>query len=258
MSVNKNILLLIIFFLSHGLKAQFTESISTSRPGASFTPFTTGSNIFQLQTGFIYDTDKNNTSNYSKKGLNYALLVRYGISEVFEVRSSILLRNDKETTSGIESSYGGLALWDIGFRWNVIDGTESGTSFGIQSEFRIDVGPVEYKPERQFANRTIALFTTPITNWLSFTTNLGITWYDGVNTNGLYTLNLGFPLSPKIGGFIEMFGTFNSNNFGKSFDTGIGYLANDNLLFDFSLGFVDRIQTNFFDLGLSWRISTKK
>ncbi len=237
--------------------AQFSETIASSRPGATYTPFTTGKSVFQIQTGFIYDSNKDTSIDYTRNGFSYTLLGRYGIAESFEIRTTAVLRTDNVTSSGSESSYGGFSLLDFGFRWNIIDGVESGTSLGLQSEFRMDVGPDEYRPQRQFANRTMALFTTPITDWLAFSTNLGVSWYDGSGATGLYTLNLGFPITSNLGGFIEMFGSFTGVTFTKSFDTGIGYLVNNNLLIDFSLGFNERIQSNFFDLGLSWRLPKK-
>ena len=248
--------ILILLLCVSEVLAQFTETIASSRPGATYTAFTTGKSVFQIQTGFIYDSNKDTSIDYSRNGFSYALIGRYGIAESFEIRSTAILRTDNVTLSGLESSYGGIALLDFGFRWNIINGVESGTSFGLQSEFRMDVGPDEYKPQRQFANRTMALFTTPITDWLAFSTNLGVSWYDG-GANGLYTLNLGFPITSKLGGFIEMFGSFDGDSFTKSFDTGIGYLVNNDLLIDFSLGFNQRIQSNFFDLGLSWRLQKR-
>jgi len=258
MCVNNRILLIVYLFLSQGVNAQFTESITTSRPGASYTSYTTGKNILQFQTGVAYDTDNDKSIDYARNGISYSLQVRYGITETFEIRSSLILRNDKITTSGSDSSFGGLALFDIGFLWNVIDGRETGTSLGFQTEFRINrVGDANYQIE-ELAPRTIAIFITPINNWLTFSTNLGISWYDiAGKPNGLYTLNLGFPLFSKINGFIEMFGTFTSESFGKNFDTGIGFPVNNNLYLDLSFGFVERVQTNFVDAGLSWRISTK-
>ena len=259
MKILNPFLIVASLFLHVSAFSQFTESITSSRPGASFTPYTDGKGILQLQTGFVYETEKDNSTSYSRRGLSYSLLIRYGVSESFELRSSIVTRKDEETVAGLENTSEGLALWDIGFRWNVIDGTSSGTSLGFQTEFRINrVGSDAYQID-ELGPRTIALFTTPVTDWLTFTTNLGVSWYDIAGSpNGLYTINFGFPISSKIGGFVEMFGTFTSDVLGKSFNTGIGYLANKNLLLDFSLGFADRIQSNFFDLGVSWRLSTKK
>ena len=234
-------------------EAQYSETIVSSRPGVSFTPSTTGKNAFQIQTGFIYNNDKD--TNYKSSAFNYVLLGRYGITETFEIRSAIILRSESRTSSGIENSIAGINLWDIGFRWNVIDGKGTGPAFGIQTEFRINnVGPPEYKTEN-LTSQTILLFSTPINSWLDFSSNLGASWYqDSGSPVGIYTLNFSFPIGNKIGGFIEMFGTFSDGELATSFDTGIGYLVNNNLQLDLSFGIVERIKTNFVDLGLSWRL----
>ncbi len=253
----KHILKIILFLiLTQSVQAQYSETIVSSRPGVSFTPYTTGGKVFQIQTGFIYNGDKDD--NYESSAFNYVLLGRYGITENFEIRSTMILRSESTTSSGIENSTGGLNLWDIGMRWNIINGKGTGAALGIQAEFRINnVGPLEYKTDN-LTSQTILLFSIPINSWLGFTTNLGASWYqDTGSPAGIYTLNFAFPFSNKIGGFIEMFGTFSNGELGTSFDTGIGYLVTKNLQLDLSFGIVDRIQTNFIDLGLSWRLVPK-
>ncbi len=249
----------ILYFISALVISQFTraqtsETIVSSRPGATFTAYTTGQKVFQIQTGVLYSSD--NDTNYESSAFNYVLSGRYGITESFEIRSTMILRSESTTSSGIENSVGGVGLWDIGFRWNIIDGKGSGPALGIQNEFRINnIGPSEFKTDN-LTSQTILLFSAPINSWLGFSANLGASWYgDTGSPLGLYTVNFAFPISNKIGGFVEMFGSFSDEELGTSFDTGISYLINNNLQLDFSIGIVDRIQTNFVDAGLSWRIS---
>ena len=80
------------------------------------------------------------------------------------------------------------------------------------------------------------------------------------NTGG-YVVNLSFPITEKLGGFVETYGNYNPNQYGEDdfsilFDGGLAYLLNPDLQFDVSTGVGDNDGVNswFVDLGVSWRI----
>jgi len=75
--------------------SQYSEQIRTARPGASLGPFTTGKNIFQIQSGI--------TNSNSDFGGGAELNVwrqfnslRYGILETFEIRSAFGFNSNEQ------------------------------------------------------------------------------------------------------------------------------------------------------------------
>lgn len=242
-----------ILVLGH-VHGQYTETIASSRPGASFTPYTTGKQIFQLQTGFLFYKDTS-TPSVRLNGFGYGLQLRYGITENLEVRAATLLRSDKVDFSGSESSFGGLSLLDAGVRWHALNESTTDAMLSFQGEVRFgSVGAPEYQSGNSLSPRILALFSVPVTSWMGFTTNLGLSWYDGIDASGTYTANLSFPLSDSMSTFVEIFGSFDSGS-SVNFDTGLAYLLNNDFQLDLALGFAGDIKNNFVDIGLSWRTS---
>ena len=78
---------------------QYNTTIRSARPGQAFGPFTTGKNIFQIQTGISYDSFKNKDMNLSGNGLGYLLSLRYGLEEKFEIRTAIGVRKDVSSSN---------------------------------------------------------------------------------------------------------------------------------------------------------------
>jgi hypothetical protein len=259
MSSSRSVLLLVSLCLFSNLAdAQYLENIHTARPGASFGAYTTGARVFQVQTGFTYDWKSQKDSENTGNGIGYLLTFRYGVTETFEARASFGARRDNVVVDGVEDDFGGLDLINLGFRWNVIDGKDSGPALSFQQDFRLNAGTSEVYRLSNLAPRTLLLYSMPLTSWLGLTTNLGLVW-DGENPGpfGYYTFNLGFPVANKVSGFVELFGNINDNRFGASFDTGVGYLVNNDLQLDLSVGFVSLFENTatayFVDGGVSWR-----
>ena len=233
----------------------------TARPGASFLPYTTGKNVFQLQTGVFVDWFKDNELDRGN-GFGSFSTLRYGPTERFEVRASFGFRGDRITNQSSESSYGGINVLSAGLKWNVIDGKGSGPALAFQQEFLFNVGTSEEYRITHIAPSTLLLFNMPLTSWLSLTTNLGVIWNgESAKARGYYTFNLAFPLFGKLGGFVELFSFTNDDFFGTSFDTGLAYLINNNFQLDLSYGLVglaDGNDAHFVDGGISWRFGNHK
>jgi len=56
--MNKKILFFFFIGSSHLLNAQYTNVINSNRPGFSESPYSVGSGIYQLETGFFYNSSK--------------------------------------------------------------------------------------------------------------------------------------------------------------------------------------------------------
>lgn len=58
MNMNKKILFFFFICSSYLLNAQYTNVINSNRPGFSESPYSVGSGIYQIETGFFYNSSK--------------------------------------------------------------------------------------------------------------------------------------------------------------------------------------------------------
>lgn len=240
--------------------AQYNETIRTARPGQSFGPFSTGKNIFQIQSGFNFSSANQDVIANEFDGFNYLLSLRYGITETIEIRSAFQFNRDKFTNPGNENTLSGLSVWNVGIRANILNnaGTKK-PSLAFQADARINAVSDDFKAN-DIAPRFQLLHSQPINDWLDLTTNWGLGW-NGTDTRprGFYTFALSFPLAGKWGGFVENYGEIVRGDYDTRFDAGISYLANNDLVFDASFGYGknDGVKDHFIDFGISFRILPK-
>ncbi|CAD5253764.1 MULTISPECIES: transporter [unclassified Imperialibacter] len=234
--------------------AQYNPTIRSARPGQSVGPFTTGKNVFQVQTGGTYNAYS--VGNTDVTGTNYTYLasLRYGILERLEIRSAFALRHDKTSVSDLTA--GGLGMWNAGIRYNLLDGHGEKPSLGIQADARFTAVDEDYKAAN-LAPRIMLIHGQRLTDKLGLTTNWAVAW-TGNNTDPAfnYTVNLSFPLAEKVGSFIENYGTVFNGDFDNRWNTGLSYLVNNDFLLDMSVGYGknDGVSDWFVDAGVSWRI----
>ena len=91
---------------------------------------------------------------------------------------------------------------------------------------------------------------------VSLNYSIGGDWGDGSSSQGAYTIVLGSSFTDKLGGWAELYGTFNNGNEFAT-DFGLAYLLNDYLQLDTSIGIGinDAATDFFFNLGISWKTS---
>ncbi len=110
--MNKGFCLLILSTCSLWTPAQTSEVIRSSRPGQSFTPFSVGKNVFQIQSGVNFNGFDETNSNEDGNGVFFVALARYGITETIEIRSEFQFNRD-QTNMGADKE--------------VLDGFSAGT-----------------------------------------------------------------------------------------------------------------------------------
>jgi len=235
--------------------SQYNPTIRTARPGQAVGPFTTGKNIFQIQTGITSDWFDNTTSDVSGNGLGYFLSLRYGLEESFEIRSAFGVRRDITSTNTTESTIGGINVWNVGIRYNIVNGKGKQASYGIQTDVRFNFVDEDYNID-DLAPRIMLIHGQKLGANLGLTTNWGISW-NGFNSTprGFYVINMSFPISDKLGGFVETYGGVIRDDFTIFFDTGLAYLVNNDFQLDISMGYGsnDNVRVTFIDAGISWR-----
>jgi len=252
--------ILFLFFINEQLYSQYSETIRTARPGASVGPFTTGQNIFQIQSGITRsNTDFGDNTEFNEWRQFNSL--RYGILEKVEIRSAFAFNSNEQVIEGASSTnVSGLSFWNVGVRFNITD--KAGTrkpSLAFQSDIALTTIDEDFKSQN-IAPRMLLIHSQQLNDWLGLTTNWGINWNGNDGTAvGIYTLNLSFPISDRLGSFIEAFGTIDNGEIAITYDAGLGYLVNNDLLLDVSIGYGDNngSETLFVDGGVSWRFKVK-
>lgn len=243
-------LLIIALFLHGGLMAQFTEQITSDRPGLAFSAYTIGKNVIQLQTGLTHSQQI--TDLFNGETLNNTTNLRLGIAERFEVNSDLRF-------SSISGSFQEKPIQpmthvdlDLGVRYNVLTNKGLIPALAIQASAVLptlnqdDDNPVGLRLELATFNK--------LTNWLSVSTSFRNINRDNVYYGLDYALNFGYTITPKLGAFTEVYGKVNDGT--VFFDCGASWLINSNIQFDVSTDW-ERDQENtawFVDGGVSWRM----
>lgn len=252
--------LTITLLLSSSAFAQYNETIRTARPGQAFGPFTTGKYVFQVQTGLTYSGFDDGNFDQEGNSTDYFLALRYGLLENFELRSAFGI-NSSETTLGDNSTIdaSGLSAWIVGIRYNIVSGEGYKPSFGFQTDLRLNWVGEDYKSQ-DLAPRFMLIHSQQLSETFGLTTNWALSWNGNDNsTTGTYVINISFPISEKLGSFIENYGSISNGELTNRWDTGLGYLVNNDLLLDCSVGYGknDGLSDWFIDAGFSWRVKTK-
>ena len=263
--MSKFLFVLCFSLLAVGLKAQSdsTSALVTDRPTASAAASLVGKGVFQIETGyayqdFVFATVVNGDVRSQVLTLNNTLL-RYGISNGVEINFSqsinrFRVKVDDTVLDGAESEFAptaiGLrfklakekgALPDLSLLANVIGSPFTGDETGTAIDVRVN------------ANHTLG-------GGFSLGWNFGINYFDDIDeVTSIYTLVLGYSITPELAAFGEIFGTFTENFRQHSVDFGFTYLVNNNVQLDVFGGFgiSDFAPDNLFGLGASFRLPGK-
>lgn len=245
----KNKLLLLCVFGFTTIQAQ-TEPIQADRPDQTETPAIVPKGMFQVETGFTFQKNDENSNSNSLP----AVLWKYGVNENFELRlitEFVSEKNFDEKTNGFTPVL-------IGFKVKLCEekGIIPKTSF-IGHIGLPNVASSKYKndfvaPEFRFTMQHT------LSEKFSLSYNLGCEW-DGMSpeTTFIYTLTTGYSINKKLGFYAELFGFApEKNKANHSFDGGFTYLINNNFMVDLSsgVGITENAPDYYMALGCSFRI----
>lgn len=248
--------LMLLHLVSFG---QYNETIRSGRPGQSIGPFTVGQGILQIQSGIDFYGSENKDFGYSGSGFVHNTVIRYGILERLEISGLIDYRNDKFKVNGSESDASGMSALDLGGRYELFEGKGAIPTIGFQMRVRLPVLSEDYQIDN-IAPRFLFVTGQKLSDTFTLTTNWGGSW-NGVNSIGtaVYIINLSFPITDKLGGFVENYGDLTDGDFDSRFDAGLAYLSNNDLQWDIlgGLGKNDGVSDYFVSVGVSWRTKRK-
>jgi hypothetical protein len=238
----------------------FGQPLITDRPDVADSPYAVGKNVFQIESGFLYEISQNSHTNVNTNFPGF--LFRYGIIEPLELR----------LITGINSGYNDLG--DSKERYNSFDNLNLGLKYELYQGF-IDLGIMAYTVLPTASNSNdgednvgaMLLLSHNVTESISFSYNVGME-LDGIyGDNGsdftdggriILAYSIGYGITEKLSLFTELYGSYIDENdmMRYYFDSGMLYLINDDLQADMTFGFdlMDDETYNFFTIGLSYRI----
>lgn len=241
------------------LCAQYNPTIRTARPGQSIGPFTVGKNIFQVQTGVDVFGAKNESIGSELSGVLHNTVIRFGLAERFEVSTLVNYTNATTTLNRSEMETSGLDALDVGARYEIIPGRGAIPNVGFQVRVRLPVLSEDYQIDN-LAPRFVLVTAQPLSKTFTLFTNWGGAWngIDGTFT-GSYTVNIAFPITDKLGSYVENYGQVQKGVFETRGDTGFGYLLTNNCQLDTYGGFGNNhgVKDWFLSLGVSIRTDRK-
>lgn len=250
----KYMALLVLLLATNAMKAQYAESIRTGRPGQAIGPYVLGANVYQLQTGidhYFRDYEGNAASSYT---MVQNSVIRIGFSEKFELNGLVDWQMASTKTNGDLKKEAGLSSTQFGLRFNVLE--RKGARPGIGVQYRLLL-PAESKIYRRaHLGSAIKLATnSKLFGKINVVTNWAAVWTGNKPApNYNYIFNVSFDITPKLGGFVEMYGEL--DEWTTNYDGGLSYLLNDNLMLDVYGGWQGQEGYNefFFSTGISWRL----
>jgi hypothetical protein len=233
------------------------EPISTDRPDQAESPNVIPLKTFQIEVGVLYD--ENNQDGTKIKNLFYpSMLLRYGLLNNLELRMEI--DNVKSTTdsAGTSSSANNISFATIGAKLNIVKGDGLSPSAGFIINFTIpSLTSVSANTDYVGTSINLALQNN-FTDEFSAGYNIGAVWAGNTpEPSFFYTLSLGYELSKRFNGFVEVFGFLpEKSKANHVLDFGLSFLALNNLSFDASagVGLTDNSPNFFVNGGFSFRL----
>ncbi|MFH1321824.1 MAG: transporter [Bacteroidota bacterium] len=272
-----------ISFCTTSALAQYSETISSGRPGQAITPTTVGKKIFQLETGIALGGYEGDILLHKGQSYTISTLFRFGLTETFEINTGWDLRSvrinmpddsvfsfNSWNFSKLGEKYrnmldstiniGGLNLSTLGMRYNIIEGKGIVPAVGFQFTIKLNILNGDYNPDN-IAPQFLLVTSQNLSERFSLTANLGADWSgNSASPTGIYVVNLAFSFFEKWGGFIENYGSFDDKTFDTKFDAGIAYLVNNNLQLDLlgGAGKNNDLFDYFISIGISWMKNISK
>lgn len=274
-------IILFLLLVSCNIFAQEIDDIETDRPDQTETSNTVPRGFLQVENGFTYERDVwTNEDTYNplitplRKNIyefyTPGILIRYGVSKIFELRlsgelTSILTTQivDEHTISSSPKQ----SSWDWGFssitlatKIKLFDEKkarpETAFIFGLAIPFDTkSIFQTEYvSPSFRFS------CSHTLSKRFSLGYNLGGEWEnnkDNSTSTGIYTLTVGVDIINKLGGYVELYGFLTQDEKpDHRFDAGFTYLIRKNIPLDVSggVGITEVSPDYFIGAGLSFRI----
>lgn len=236
------------------------EDLASDRPGASLSPMALQKGMWQMQFGFKggQSYSENSRKDFNTGGMELDL--RTGIAKNLDLMLSVApdFASNVGAASGIE--YAALSA-GAALRYTVVRNSDAGSLAVFARYNHVNYEGIEWGS----ATSIKAVYAVPIGDILSFTTNLGYSFYSFDADGFDYTFNLGITILPRLGAFLETYGSIPSaSNDGAVsrnwVDGGLYFQVNENFQLDafYAQGTFNDFRSFFTAIGLTYRFGTLK
>jgi hypothetical protein len=260
MFMYKIITLSIIIFLSTPVISQTAKApLITDRPDQTESPLTVPVNSLQIEIGFLYSNDKNkaNKIEIGTESFEFgSTLFRYGLTESVELRLSGGFIRETVSTPDSSVNKNGISGVKIGTKIYLVGENGLIPETAVIVDFGIPIGSNSFTSKKVIPRFIFAMGHT-LSDFFSFSYNLGGVFREDKIFNLIYSAVLGMGLSDKLGAFVEGYGSKPSNSKTRFLlDAGLTYLILPNLQIDTSIGqAITKEEPDWFiNLGVSIRL----
>jgi len=277
--MKKSFWLFLFFGISQLITAQYTDIINSNRPGFTSSPFSVGSNVYQVEGGFFYKKAqlKNGFSNPRSIGTN--LSFRFSeFKEKLEFNLDLAYAVERLAYTSLLTSYystSGFSQATLGAKYllykaKYVDKSKEVRSWKKRMAFDkkrlipsvgIYIGAnlpiVNNFYQNKFSPKIAIYLQNDITNRYVILTNFIFDKLGTLNASFTYIITQTYTLSEKYSIFLENLGHSNTN-YKNEFQLagGVAFLKNKNLQFDASVRLLigNNAVNPYIGFGTSWRI----
>jgi hypothetical protein len=249
---------IVLILLSFTAGAQVKkEAIVTDRPDQTESPSLVPKGGLQVEIGFAMEKDRYEGIRTTNVAYN-STLIKYGVNSNLELRfiSEYLGQYERNDVNRL-TDRNGFSPIALGVKIKLSDENGYWPQAGLISHIVLKSGHREFSPTYTAANFRFT-FCHTLSDKFSLSYNLGVRW-DGRTPEAtfLYTLSLGYELSPKAAVFVESYSFFTEG--GRTdhrFDGGFTYKLTPVIQLDLSAGTgLNRYAPDYFvSAGISFRL----
>jgi len=277
--MSKKILLLFFLCSSYLLNAQYTNVINSNRPSFSESPYSVGLGVYQLETGFFFNSSKITRTFTIPRSFGSNLVFRTSFfKEKLEFNTNLTFQKDKVAFKNVFNSYyftTGLSKFSIGAKYLVYEQEYEDKSkevrswkrrhafdwkrvipsvavyLGINTNFVGDI----YKLEGM-TQKVGVLLQNNLSNKFNVVTNI---FYDNIGSDYSelsYILTGTYSLNDRWSTFLEHKGSYNKYQINNDFGIGVAYLSSRHFQIDASTrhNFNGKTSEQYTAIGFSFRL----
>ena len=277
--MHKSFWLILLIGFAQLTTAQYTDVINSNRPSFSNSPYSIGSHVYQVETGFFYRTAQIKKRFSNPQSLGAKLNLRYShFDEKLEFDLDIVYQFDQLAFRNIYTSYkniNGPSSFTFGAKYLVFkkDYTDTSKEFrswkkrnafdknrlvpSVGIYFGINTPMVSGYYNSGISPKVAVYLQNNITNRYAILSNFIADKLGTEEASYTYIITETYTLNDKYSIFLENLGRYNVN-FGNEmhFAAGAAYLKSKDLQLDASLRILIEGQSvgAFLGFGASWRI----
>ncbi len=249
------VLLLFCISIQH-VQAQFVPRIRSARPGITVGVYTIGTGVFQVQAGQDFRQIRPKGSDVTTTSNNPVLVMRWGLTEHFELNGTIGWKN---VANELIENKSGISNTQFGCRFNISE--EDGTykpAISIQYRLLLNL-PENDLNDGYFGSKVVLAAGTKITNKMKIRANIGYTWEQAGRPRNriLFAARFPYSLRKKWGTFVDFYydEIVASTAYTFRYNSGFSYFVNNDLKLDILAGGINTLSNSgyFLGIGFSWR-----